>query len=61
MLKMPIKILHLRHLDVKNAKKKGQDGLHYGCVSVAELCDSSIGLHATKHFQKAPGNDSTSK
>ena len=37
MLKVPIKILQLRHLDVKNAKKKGQDGLHYGCVSVAAM------------------------
>ena len=37
MLKVPMKILHLGHLDVKNAKKKEQTGLHYGCVSVA-LC-----------------------
>ncbi|MGA9150110.1 MAG: hypothetical protein WBZ36_06010 [Candidatus Nitrosopolaris sp.] len=26
-----------RHLDVKNVKKKEQNGLHYGCVSLAVM------------------------
>ena len=46
MLKMPMKILHLRHLDVKNAKKKEQNGLHYECVSVAAMLDAVIHLLA---------------
>jgi hypothetical protein len=37
MLKVPMKILHLRHPDVKSVKRKEQIGLHYGCVSVAAM------------------------
>jgi hypothetical protein len=46
MLKVPMKILHLRHLDAKNAKKREQNGWHYACVSVAAMWDAVIHLLA---------------
>jgi hypothetical protein len=40
---------------VKNARKKNRIGLHYGCALYVDMlagcCDSSIGLHARKHYE----------